>query len=148
MHRKILTLVAFAPGCVVHSYDKYEEPPHTVVVVEQPINGAPVVFDADAFVFYDPFYQDDIWVFDAWVDDPEGPFDVIGVWADVYDEYAGGILVESLELYPTDDAFFWTSDWLGRTTYLDPFWPGYTVDLVAYDAWECFGWTTIWIDTY
>lgn len=139
--------IALLPGCVVYSSDTVvHDPPGTVVVVEA--NHDPLVLDAAAWVYYDPFYHDDVWVFDAVVDDPDSPYDVIGVWADVYDEWAGGFLVESFELYPTDDPYYWASDWLGGSTFLDPFWPGYTVDLIAYDAYECFGWMTVWAETY
>ncbi|MEQ1566007.1 MAG: hypothetical protein ABMA64_10250 [Myxococcota bacterium] len=139
-------LLAVAPACVVYDVDPH---PHggggsTVVVTNAP----PYVVSADAWVYYDPAYGDDIWAFEAMVDDPNGVYDVIGVWADVYDEYAGGVLVESFELYPTNDPYVWYSDWLGSTTYLDPFWPGYTVDFVVYDAYDDFGWTTVWADTY
>ena len=149
MNRTLLSMVpvvplflAAAPGCVVYADDHDQR---TVVVVD---NYAPYVSSADAWVYYDPFYNDDIWVFEAWVDDPDGPYDVISVWADVYDEYAGGVLVESFELYPTEDPYLWYSDWLGRTTFLDPFWPGYTVDFVVYDSFEDFGYTTVWAETY
>jgi hypothetical protein len=57
-------------------------------------------------------------------------------------------LVESFELYPTDDPYYWWSDWLGSTTYLDPFWGGYSVDIVAYDTYEDFGYATVWAETY
>lgn len=142
-----LTLLAgvatLATGCVI-----YEEPHHHgggggTVVVET--NAPPYVFNAAAYVYYDPYYGDDIWTFEADVDDPNGVYDVISVWADVYD---GPVLVESFELYPTDDPYFWWSDWLGSTTYLDPFWGGYSVDIVAYDAYEDFGYATVWADTY
>jgi hypothetical protein len=116
------------------------------VIVEE--NRGPLVHDAYAGVFWDDYYLDDIWTFEAQVDDPDGPYDVIGVWADVYDENRGGVLVESFELYPTDDPYFWASDWLGSTTFLDPFYDGYTVDIVAYDSYEDFDWMTVWAETY
>jgi hypothetical protein len=140
----LLALVATS-GCIVHSHDRYEEP-GTVIIVED--NRGPLVHDAYAGVFWDDYYFDDVWTFEAQVDDPDGPYDVIGVWADVYDEYRGGVLVESFELYPTNDPYFWASDWMGSTTYLDPFYDGYTVDIVAYDSYEDFDWVTVWADTY
>jgi hypothetical protein len=100
------------------------------------------------YVSYDPYYHDDVWSFEAWVGDANGVFDVVSVWADVYDEWSGGMLVESFELYPSNDPSFWFSDWLGSTTYLDPFWRGYTVDLVAYDAYGTYGWITVPAETY
>jgi hypothetical protein len=147
---KLITLAAATllslSGCVVHSYD-YDEPA-PVVVVETPVNYAPTVYGADAGVYWDGYYGDDIWYFEASVDDLDTPYDVVSVWADVYDEYAGGVYVESFELFPTDDPYFWYSDWLGRTTLLDPFYPGYTVDIVAYDTYEDFGFVTLWPATY
>jgi hypothetical protein len=139
----LASILAAAPGCVVYDY------PHghgggggggTVVT-----NAAPYVDSAAAYVYYDGYWGDDIWAFEAVVDDPNGVYDVIGVWADVYD---GPVLVESFELYPTDDPYFWFSDWLGSTTRLDPFWGGYQVDFVVYDAYDDFGWMTVWADTY
>ncbi|MEQ1505651.1 MAG: hypothetical protein ABMB14_25685 [Myxococcota bacterium] len=133
---------AATPGCVVYS-DDYT--PGGGVIIE---NAAPYVTGADAWVYYDPYYVDDIWAFEATVDDPDGVLDVASVWADVYDEGAGGVLVESFELYPTDDPYYWYSDWLGSTTYLDPFWPSYSVDFVVYDAYDAYGYTTVWASTY
>jgi hypothetical protein len=131
--------LALASGCVVYADDQNHGGP---VVVG---NSAPYVTGADAYVYYDPYYFDDIWTFEAWVDDPDGVYDVIAVWADVYD---GPVLVESFELYPTNDPYYWWSDWLGSTTRLDPFWGGYSVDIVAYDSYEAFGYETIRADTY
>lgn len=148
---KLLSLAAVSlfglSGCVVHSYD-YDEPDTVVIVDPGPVNYSPVVLGADAGVYWDGYYGDDIWYFEADVDDGDSPYDVIGVWADVYDEYAGGVYVESFELFPTDDPYLWYSDWLGRTTYLDPFYPGYTVDIVAYDSYEAFDVVTLWPSTY
>ena len=147
MNRTCLALLAaLSPACVVYSYDETTDP-RTVVVVE-PINTAPYVIDSYAGVHWAPAYRDDVWTFEATVDDPDGVGDVIGVWADVYDEYAGGQLVGSFELYPTSDPYFWYSEWMGSSTWLDPFWPGYSVDFVVYDTFEQAGWLTVWADTY
>ena len=140
----LLALAAAAPACVVYSYDTVEEP----IVVVDDVNYAPIVLDGYAGVYYDPYYGDDIWTFEVTCDDPDSPYDVIGVWADVYDQWRGGVLVESFELYPTGDPLFWTSDWFGSTTFLDPFYRGYTVDLIAYDQLQSFDWMTVWADTY
>jgi hypothetical protein len=134
-------LFAALPACVVYDSPGHHTGGGTVVVT----NAAPYVDFADAYVYYDPYYRDDIWTFEATVDDPNGVYDVVQVWADVYD---GPVLVESFELYPTDDPYYWFSDWLGSTTMLDPFWGGYSVDFVAYDAYDDFGWVTVWADTY
>ncbi len=146
MH-KLLALSAAAlvslSGCVVHSYD-IDEPPPPVVV---PDNYAPEILDAYAEVAFDAYNADDIWTFEATVDDLDGAMDVISVWADVYDEYDGS-WVESFELFPTDDPRFWFSDWLGSTTLLDPYYPNYTVDIVAYDTFEDYDAVTIVPLTY
>ena len=136
-----------AQGCVVHAYDTYEEPTQ-VVVVSTPFNAAPYVVAAESGVFYDAAYRDDIWYFDAFVDDPDGVYDVIGVWADVYDECRGGELVQSFELYPTSDPSYWTSEWFGSSTWLDPFAPCYSVDFVACDTYDAYGFVTVWALTY
>lgn len=127
------------------------------IVYESPGNfgGGPVVTNVppyveggNAYVAYDPFYGDYIWSFEAWVSDADGVYDVVSVWADVYDEWSGGRLVESFELYPSNDPYFWYSDWYGYTTYLDPFWNGYTVDLVAYDSYDAYDWITVPVTFY
>lgn len=142
----VALLLLSSTACIV-----YDSPDHggggggggTVVT-----NAPPWVDDGAAYVTYDSFYNDDVWSFEAWVDDPNGVYDVVSVWADVYDDWAGGVLVESFELFPSEDPSFWYSDWYGSSTYLDPFWGGYSVDLVAYDVYDDFGWITIHVDTY
>lgn len=129
-------------GCVVYSDDGYTSTPGPGTVVT---NAPPYILDAAAWVYYDPYYADDIWALEATVDDANGIGDVIGVWADVWD---GDVLVESFELYPTDDPYYWYSDWLGSTSYLDPFWPNYQVDFVVYDQFEDFGYQTVWAESY
>ena len=129
-----------ANGCVVYADDPQPPP------VDH--DRAPLVLDGSAWVAYDDRAGDDIWTFDAVVDDPDGLGDVLGVWADVYDESLDGAHVQSFELFPTDDASYWYSDWYGSTTRLDPFNNAYTVDLVAYDFEEKIGWITVWAETY
>lgn len=142
---RLMTLALFSSGltaCVVYADDgSYTTPGGTVVVTNAP----PYVIDSAAWVYYDPYYADDIWALEAWVDDPNGIGDVLGVWADVYD---GPVLVETFELYPTDDPSYWYSDWLGSTSYLDPFYPNYQVDFVVYDVYEDFGYQTVWAESY
>jgi len=137
-----------ATGCVVYSYDTVEEDTGytDVIIVED--NYAPIVLDGYSFVYWDHGYRDDIWEFEAMVDDPDGPYDVVAVWADVYDECRGGQLIESFELYPTNDPYIWFSDWLGSSTYLDPFSDCYSVDLVAYDSFDAADVLTVWAETY
>ena len=149
-------LLPLLPACVVyddHDYDHSHFTTTTTTTTWVSTNAAPFVSDAAAFVFYDPVHDDDIWAFEAVVDDPDGVGDVIGVWADVYDEgngdeESGGRLVETFELYPTDDPYVWYSEWLGSTSTLDPYYTGYTVDLVVYDTFEDFGWLTVVPATY
>jgi len=136
-----LPIALAASGCVV-----YDDPDPDVVVVQK--NHSPVLVDGSAWVYYDAGLRDDIWTFDSVVDDPDGFRDIIGVWADVYDEWSGGVPVESFELFPTNDPAYWFSDWYGSTTRLDPFYRGYTVDLVVYDTYEEFDWITVWAETY
>lgn len=134
---------SFAGGCIVVDSDVDDRCCDTPVVV----NYAPEVYDGEAGCYYDRYERDDIWYFEAFVDDVDGIGDVISVWADVYDEYDGSY-VESFELFPTNDPYVWYSDWLGSTTYLDCFYTNYTVDLVAYDSYEDTGVLTLVPYTY
>ena len=148
-----LALVAAAlPGCMVYSgspgsgtyYTTTTTVPGTVVT-----NISPYVDDASAYVYFDPQADDDVWAFDAFVSDGNGIADVTQVWADVYDDFrGGGEPVESFELFQTSDPHEWYSDWLGSTTRLDPFYDGYSVDFVVYDAFEDFGYLTVPAQTY
>lgn len=98
-------------------------------------NYAPEVYDGQAGCYWDGYERDDIWYFEAAVDDADGLGDIESVWADVYDEW-DGTLVESFELYPTETPGVYFSDWLGSTTWLDCGYPDYTVDLVVYDHFQ------------
>jgi hypothetical protein len=138
-----LAVTSLTTGCIVYERDRYvERPPPSLNA-----NYAPEVIDADAGCFFDPAYRDDIWMFDAVVDDPNGVYDVVAVWADVWDEW-DGTLVESFELFPTQDPYIWFSDWLGRTTWLACGYSYYTVDIVAYDRLDAVDVLTIvpWFD--
>lgn len=148
MH-KALALIGLAAlttsGCVVYSGSGgggggpvYEPVP----------NAAPYINWADAGCYYDGYFNDDIWYFQADADDIDGVFDVVAVYADVYDMRAGGQWVETFELLPTDDPYVWYSDWLGRTTYLDCYYGGYEVDIVAYDTFDAFDVMTLIPATY
>lgn len=138
--------VALATGCVVYEHDDFAH--HHTHYDATYTNAPPEVYAGSALVYFEPAYDDDVWSFEAQVGDADGPLDVISVWADVYDEWRGGILVESFELLPTTDPYVWYSEVLGSSTLLDPFYAGYTVDFVAYDTWEDFGWLTVWASTY
>ena len=119
-------------GCIV-----VDSEPDVIVVEEEPVavNLAPNVNCADGGCYWDSYYYDDIWVFEADVDDADSPYDVIEVWADVYDAYSG-MLVDTFELYPTTDPYYWFSDWLGSSTYLDCWGGHYFVEMVAYDVYQ------------
>jgi hypothetical protein len=133
------SLLAFVTtGCIVID----DEPNGPCCDTPVNVNDAPVVFDGEAGCFWDRANRDDIWYFEAAVEDWDGQGDIIGVWADVYDEY-DGTLVQSFELFPTNDPYVWYSDWLGRSTWMDCTYRGYTVDLVAYDQLESVGVLTL-----
>lgn len=110
------------PACMVYDSDRDGPPPG---------NSAPYVSFADAGCYWDPYYPDYVWWFEADVDDYDGPGDVESVWASVYDDYTGQI-VDEFELYP-DVGITWYSAWQGRSTYLDCAYLGYVVDVTAYD---------------
>jgi len=110
-------------------------------------NYSPWVEWAEAGCYWDSFYYDDIWYFEADVSDPDGPLDVVAVYADVYDVYYG-TFVDSFELFPTSNPYVWQSEWLGHTTYLDCFYSGYEVDIVAYDYYDAYDVLTVWPYTY
>ncbi|MCB9686942.1 MAG: hypothetical protein H6735_18025 [Alphaproteobacteria bacterium] len=140
-------------GCVVYSrdVDVVQAPPdQTVVIVDPPVivNYSPYVEGGDAFVWFDPAYHDDVVSFTAIVDDPDGVQDVLGVWADIYDDWAGGQLVASVELVPTSDPYVWIADVSAHDLWVDPYWAGYSVDIVVYDWYEDFGWITVPLETY
>ncbi len=135
-----MLVLAASVGCVVYTDDVHHDD-----YVES--NYSPYIEGAEAGVFYDDYAHDDVWYFDASVDDPDGVYDVVEVWADVFDERSGE-MVESFELYSTNDPYFWTSEWYGYDTYLDPFYDGYSVDFVAYDAYDAYDVLTVWAITY
>lgn len=134
-------------GCIYVDRDieqpVYDDP--GVVIVET--NDAPVVYDAVSGCYYDDYNRDDIWYFEGWVDDYNGPYDVTQVWADVFDDWTGE-WVESFELFATGDPSRWYSDYLASSTYLDCWYGQYSVDIVAYDSWEDAGVLTIRPFTY
>ena len=123
----LAVLSAALPGCYVVTDDTGPSGPPAAV------NYPPEVTAGEAGVYWDDYNQDYIWYFQASADDPNGVYDVVDCWADVYDNYSGQ-LIDSFELYPTNDAYTWYSDWLSASTYLDPTYYDYSVDLTAYDA--------------
>lgn len=147
MRNALAMLTLMASGCMYYG-DVGPGPapgpgPGPVTVV----NYAPVVLDGAAYVYWDDYYYDDIWSFEAVVDDPDGLGDVISVFADVYDDFSGQ-RIETLELLPSyDDPTFWYSDWYGSSLYLDPY-GYYTVDIIVYDSFDDFGVLTVPAQTY
>lgn len=145
--RKILALVpvwSLMVGCVVYgSDDDCCDAPHPPPPPPPaPVNHLPYVYDAQAGVYWDGHYHDDIWYFDATVGDPDGLYDVAEVWADIYDDWTGEY-VDTFELYPTADPNVWFSDWLGSSTWLDPWYGYYGVDFVVYDVHGESGYATV-----
>lgn len=129
--KRLALILSVLSGCVV--YEEKSPPP----AAEPPsyVNYAPEVTWAEAGCYWDAYYRDYIWYFEADANDPNGVYDVVSVWADVYDSY-NGAWQDSFELFPTDDPLTWFSDWLGSTTYLSCNYPGYVVDIVAYDSYD------------
>ena len=136
----ILLASSMFGGCVVYTDDSPGPGPDLA-------NYTPYVGWADAGCYWDGYYYDDIWYFEADVDDPNGPLDVVAVYADVYDGFDGR-MIDTFELFPTDDVRYWTSDWLGSSTWLDPYYGGYEVDIVAYDSFDAYDVLTIVPLTY
>ena len=85
--RNALALLALTTsGCMYYAYDQPNPAPAPGPVV---VNHAPTVLGGYAGVYWDDYYWDDIWVFEADVDDPDGALDVTAVFADVYDDLTG-----------------------------------------------------------
>ena len=121
MTRFAVALLAALPACVVYDTDH--------VVVEEPapyVNYAPVINYAEAGCYWDGYYGDYIWYFTGDFDDPNGVYDVVSAWADVYDGPTGA----------------WV-DWLGSSTYVDCNYRGYEVDIVVYDSLDVYTATTV-----
>jgi hypothetical protein len=97
-----------------------------------PNNAPPYLTYADAGCWWDGSSRDYIWSFEADANDPDGVYDVVDVYADVYD--GRGNYLESFDLYPDDyDPQSWYSDWYESSTYLycgD----SYVVDITAEDS--------------
>lgn len=139
-------LLATGAGCIIvdrddHDHDDFDDTPWV------PVNSAPYVYDAVAGCYYDTYNRDDIWYFEATVDDADGPYDIVAAYADVYDDRTGQ-LVQSFDLYPTSDPYAWFSDWLASTTWLDCYYPFYSVDFVVFDAADASGVYTVIPATY
>jgi hypothetical protein len=150
MSYKTLSLalsLAIIPGCIV--VDDGHSPS------SNPGNGggagvantAPSVDWASSGCYWDSYYYDDVWYFEADVYDADSIWDVSAVYADVYDSWTGE-WVDSFELYETQDPYVWFSDWLGSSTYLDCYYSGYEVDIIVYDSFEAYDVMTVYPETY
>jgi hypothetical protein len=125
-----LAALPLLTGCVYHDNDA------------GPYNAAPDLGRASAGCYWDGWNADYIWYFDAEVSDPDGVYDVVEVWADVYN--AQGLYIESFELFrETPDPGYWFSDWLQYYSMLDCIGGSYSVDIVAYDSFGAFDLRTI-----
>ena len=125
-----MTALSLASGCVVYENDGRSEQPAPTYV-----NYIPTVAWAEAGCYWDDYNQDFIWWFQTEVFDDNGPNDLTGVYADVYDVY--GNYIDGFELYQENpDPDVWFSDWLQYSTYLDCYYGGYQVDIIAYDSYE------------
>lgn len=123
----VAAVIALLSGCTIYNNDRDDN------YVEVIPNYIPEVYDGASGCYWDNVSYDDIWYFEAYVDDMDGLGDITEVWADVIDDRSGHI-VESFELYPTEDPYVWFSDWMGSTTQLTCINRVYSVDLVAYDV--------------
>lgn len=122
---RFLSLVLLSGACVVYEDDGPDPVP-------APVNYAPELTWADGGCYWDDQYRDFIWWFEADVDDPNGVYDVTQVWVDVYDDRTGA-WVDAFELFPTNDPYYWFSDWLGSTTWLDCNYNAYYAEIGAAD---------------
>jgi hypothetical protein len=147
-------LLLITTGCIIYAEDdgvyedQYTDYPAASVEIDWQINSSPIMLDAYAGCYWDSLSFDDIWEFEGIVADGDGLRDVVSVWADVYDEYAGGVFIESFPLFESSIPGVWYSDWRASSTWLSCFYDGYTVDLVVYDSWDEFDYLTVWANTY
>lgn len=138
-----LTALSLASGCVVYDNDGPRDQPPAPTYV----NYSPGIAWAEAGCYWDDYNQDFIWWFQSEVFDDNGRQDLTGVYADVYDVY--GNYIDGFELYQEDrDPDVWFSDWLQYSTYLDCYYGGYQVDIIAYDSYEDYGAVTVIPATY
>jgi hypothetical protein len=142
----IALILAVSAGCVFVD-DRDHNPGGGSYVPPAPVNHLPTILEAASWCSYSNRDRDDVISFEVTATDPDGDLDLVSAWADVYDE-ASGDLVDSFELYPTDDPEYWFSDWLVRSTNLDCWYPGYVVDLTVYDSLDAYDVATLYPDTY
>jgi hypothetical protein len=120
-----LALIPLLSACYVDVYDPGPAP--------GPQNAAPYISWADAGCWWDPQSRDYVWSFEAEANDADGVYDVVEVYADVYDT-ANGVWQDGFVLWDSSDPAYWYSDWYGSSTYLWCDYPGYVVDITAVDS--------------
>jgi len=126
-----LTILPLATACTITVDDTSSNHGHTNTYVDS--QSSPFIEWADSGCYWDNYYGDYIWWFEADVTDADGIYDVAEVFADVYDDYWGEWVdtFELLQESPNPDN--WFSDWMEYSTWLDCSYSGYTVEFVAYD---------------
>lgn len=113
------------------------------------VNIAPYVSGAEAGVYWDSIFGDDVWYFNAYAEDADGPMDVTEVWADVYDAFSGSSEpIQSFALFPGNEPSAWASEWGSASTHLDPYYTGYSIEFVAYDSFGDEGFVSVVPYTY
>ena len=110
-------------------------------------NDAPFINYANSGCYYDSSYMEDIWYFEADVEDPDSVLDVDAVFVDIYDVWTNE-LDDTFALDPTEDLSFWFVEWFEYSTNLDCYYDGYEVDVVAYDTLDEYDIITIVPETY
>lgn len=123
MLTRALTVLALAPlaACIV-----YETPSG------EPVNPPPYFTYADAGCYADDVYRDFVWYFDVDAQDAAGDWDVVEVYADVFDTWDGA-WIDGFELFH-EQGPTWYSAWVGSSTWLDCRYDGYVVDFTAVDS--------------
>jgi len=111
-------------------------------------NWSPEVVDADAGCVWDGYLGEDVWYFEAEVDDYDGLGDIVSVEAHVYDDWHGGRWVDGFELDPTADRWVWYTEYPEHVTALDCHYRGYTVEFYVWDWWGDVGTLAVWPSTY
>jgi len=119
--------MVLSTGCLVYDSDRIDP---------GPVNLPPYITWAEAGCYWDGYGGDYVWYFEADVDDPDGPGDVIAVYADVYDDWSGD-WIDGFELY-WYDGITWFSDWWESSTWLDCSYPYNVVEFSAYDVYEAY----------
>jgi hypothetical protein len=111
-------------------------------------NWAPYVVTADAGCFWDPATREDVWYFEAEVDDYDGWRDIVAVEAHVYDDWHGDDWVDGFSLEETAYAWTWYAEYPERHTNLDCYYDRYTVVFYVWDYFDEMGALEVYPHTY